>query len=85
MGLYDSVLFECTKCGSQMEAQSKRGDCALDQYEKTDERGYVLVPVAIAETFIDEEDEIECDFCKTKHRIAVEDFKRMVNVWVEEK
>lgn len=32
MGMYDSVMVKCPKCGEEHEFQSKSGDCFLDVY-----------------------------------------------------
>ncbi len=33
--MFDSIYFDCTKCGASIEAQSKSGKCALDKYDHT--------------------------------------------------
>ena len=33
MGMYDTVLVPCPKCGEKYPAQSKGGKCELDTYE----------------------------------------------------
>jgi len=32
MGMFDSVWFNCPNCGERMEAQSKGGECYLNNY-----------------------------------------------------
>ena len=32
MGMFDSVMFKCPKCGHEIEAQSKSGSCDLKVY-----------------------------------------------------
>ena len=32
MGMYDSVMVNCPKCGEEHEFQSKSGECLLDVY-----------------------------------------------------
>jgi hypothetical protein len=32
MGMYDSVMVKCQKCGEEHEFQSKSGECLLDVY-----------------------------------------------------
>jgi RNase P subunit RPR2 len=32
MGMYDSVMVSCPKCGKEHEFQSKSGDCLLEVY-----------------------------------------------------
>lgn len=36
MGMFDSVIVACPKCGSPNECQSKSGDCNLDVYKLED-------------------------------------------------
>ena len=36
MGMYDSVIVECPKCGEQHYFQSKSGECMLDVYTLDD-------------------------------------------------
>lgn len=33
MGVYDSVLVPCPKCGEKQDFQTKSGDCLLEVYE----------------------------------------------------
>lgn len=33
MGMFDSIMVPCPKCGEKTEAQSKSGDCTLAIYE----------------------------------------------------
>lgn len=33
MGMYDTVLLKCTKCGGIVSFQSKSGDCCMNTYE----------------------------------------------------
>lgn len=42
MGCYDSVWFKCPGCGARVEAQSKAGECNMEDIEHT------AVPVQIA-------------------------------------
>jgi hypothetical protein len=32
MGMFDTVLVPCPKCGAEVECQSKSGDCTLTRY-----------------------------------------------------
>lgn len=32
MGMFDTVLYKCPKCGSDEELQTKSGDCILGKY-----------------------------------------------------
>ena len=42
MGMYDTIIFNCPNCGTEIEVQSKSGECILGVYESTD----VPIPVA---------------------------------------
>lgn len=33
MGMFDSVMVPCPKCGTKVECQSKGGDCTLAVYD----------------------------------------------------
>jgi len=33
MGMFDSVMIPCPKCGNKVEAQTKSGDCILAVYD----------------------------------------------------
>lgn len=43
MGMFDSVYLKCPECGSQVELQSKAGECLLINYSRDN------VPLNIAE------------------------------------
>ncbi len=43
MGMFDSVLVGCPKCGAEIEFQSKSGVCEMKRYY------YSSVPTAVAE------------------------------------
>lgn len=43
MGMFDSVYVKCPNCETEMEFQSKAGDCQMQGFD------YRAVPVAIAE------------------------------------
>lgn len=45
MGLFDTVLVNCPKCGKENEFQSKGGDCSLNVYTLEDCPGDVLSDV----------------------------------------
>jgi predicted RNA-binding Zn-ribbon protein involved in translation (DUF1610 family) len=45
MGVYDSVMIPCPKCGKTQEAQSKSGPCILNVYELEDAPIEVLMNV----------------------------------------
>ena len=42
MGVYDSVMVPCPRCGTRVEFQSKSGDCILATYELSDAPNNVL-------------------------------------------
>lgn len=45
MGMYDSVIVKCPKCGAEHEFQSKSGDCFLREYTLEDCPDNVMVNV----------------------------------------
>ena len=45
MGLYDSVMVPCPRCGKEHEFQSKSGDCILEVYTLENCPGDVLLNV----------------------------------------
>jgi len=45
MGMFDSVMVPCPRCGSETEAQSKSGACLLDEYTLDDAPGDVMLDV----------------------------------------
>lgn len=45
MGMYDSVMVKCPKCGEEQEFQTKSGDCFLDVYTLEDCPDDVMVDV----------------------------------------
>lgn len=58
MGMFDTVVFKCSRCGGRVELQSKAGDCILAEYSASE------VPVAIA---VDVQGEsVKCDGCGTR-------------------
>lgn len=60
MGMFDSVIAVCPKCGAQVEFQSKEGDCFLREYSACD------VPIAIAK-------DVACDrvICKCGSEVTL--------------
>lgn len=36
MGMFDSLIFKCKKCGHKIDAQSKSGRCNLEEYTLRD-------------------------------------------------
>lgn len=61
MGMYDSVRFECTKCGGDVEAQSKAGECALTEFSP------YQVPMVIAADMIG--DTVSCRDCGERYTV----------------
>ncbi len=45
MGMYDSVIVRCSKCGAEHEFQSKSGECFLGVYTLEDCPDDVMVNV----------------------------------------
>lgn len=45
MGMYDTVMVPCPKCGAKAEFQSKSGQCRLDVYELDEAPADVLYDV----------------------------------------
>jgi len=45
MGMYDTVMVPCPKCGKEAQFQSKSGDCLLDVYDLSDCPDNVLANV----------------------------------------
>lgn len=45
MGVYDTVMVPCPKCGGKYECQSKSGDCTLMTYELEEAPAEVLYDV----------------------------------------
>jgi endogenous inhibitor of DNA gyrase (YacG/DUF329 family) len=43
MGMFDSVIVRCPKCGTEVEFQSKAGECRLNNYAPESAPPAVLV------------------------------------------
>lgn len=56
MGMYDSVIATCPKCGADVEFQSKAGPCELRRY------GQASVPPEIARSVSGDVEECECGY-----------------------
>lgn len=54
MGMFDTVVVTCPKCGNALEFQSKSGPCMLKRYK------YTSVPAAIAESLAGKSDTCSC-------------------------
>lgn len=59
MGLFDTIIFGCPKCGHVIEKQTKYGDCELKQISSK------KVPVDIADQILEEKNFLTCDSCKS--------------------
>jgi hypothetical protein len=62
MGLYDTVIFECPKCGYEIEEQNKSGPCVLATFDCSE------VPVAIAAAFVGSN--VTCDRCENSFSVV---------------
>jgi hypothetical protein len=63
MGLFDSVIVKCPRCGADCEFQSKSGDCVLRRYNVDD------VPMRIAADIDGEDFSCNCGL-RFKLRLA---------------
>lgn len=64
MGMFDSVVATCPKCGCEIEFQSKAGTCNLNRFQLDE------VPVEIASNINGELR--ECENCGEMYRIQIE-------------
>ena len=62
MGMFDSVIARCPKCGSEVEFQSKAGECQLRRYSINS------VPPEIAQSLVGD---IETCGCGEMLKLAV--------------
>jgi uncharacterized C2H2 Zn-finger protein len=62
MGMFDTVHFECPKCGHAIEEQSKVGPLDLKDFQAS------AVPLAIADSLDGES--VFCPGCDTEWRIS---------------
>ena len=65
MGMFDSLIIKCPKCGKEMEWQSKSGPCGLDRYTPS------KLPVAVAQDL--QYDIVGCQYCDTKWKFKLLD------------
>lgn len=63
MGLFDSVFVKCPKCGSDVEFQSKAGNCTLKSFNAAQ------VPAAIASDLAGDTSECECGAVFSIHTV----------------
>jgi len=75
MGLFDSVIAHCPKCGNPVEFQSKAGPCDMDVYSSTE------VPPKIAAALDGQKQ--ACDTCGTEVQIFLDPPRPSVKMWVQ--
>jgi len=61
MGCYNTLIFKCPSCGSDIEEQSKGGSCTLSTYE--------AIEAPLGDLVYVEDEIIYCDKCKRKYQI----------------
>jgi hypothetical protein len=64
MGMFDSIMLPCPKCGTLYEAQTKGGDCYLQVYSFEDAPQDAMGDVNRHAPFI-------CDNCGTKFKVEL--------------
>lgn len=64
MGMFDSVVAPCTKCGGRVEFQSKAGACFLDEYPMERVPGVIAAEI--------DNTTAACDDCGTLHGIRAD-------------
>ena len=64
MGMYDTVMVPCPKCGERFPAQSKSGDCTLETFKLEDAPEDVLCDVNRHAPF-------SCDSCGTLFKVQI--------------
>lgn len=62
MGMYDTVVTNCPKCGCRNEIQTKAGDCVLAVYS------FKQVPVDIAKSL--DGQVRRCDDCSHEYKLV---------------
>lgn len=67
MGMFDTVLVPCPKCGKLAEFQSKGGDCILAVYNLADAPNDVLFDVNRHSPY-------KCENCKTLFEVSIKIF-----------
>jgi hypothetical protein len=72
MGMYDVVVFTCPRCESDIEVQSKAGDCAMAHIDQGE------VPIDIARSIEGETVECESRNCGTVWTVVVKSNPRVV-------
>ena len=64
MGMYDTVLVPCPRCGAVTQAQSKSGDCLLHEFHLADCPYNILADVNRHAPFT-------CEECGTRFGVQV--------------
>ncbi len=59
--MFDTVIFKCPNCGSDIEEQTKAGECILSTFNSNE------VPIDIARAMFDEI--IHCYECEKNYRV----------------
>ena len=72
MGMYDTVNFSCPKCETDIEVQSKAGDCNLEDFS------FREVPPEIAKDIDGEE--VRCKKCDSLWAVIRRDPKQTVRM-----
>lgn len=62
MGMFDSLNTNCPKCGSELEFQSKSGECCLTNYNKK-------FPLSAQVAVGMDRDIVRCQFCNKRIRL----------------
>jgi hypothetical protein len=75
MGMYDTVMVPCPKCGTKSEFQSKSGDCTLAVYELNEAPNDVLLD-------INRHAPATCVKCGTSFGVAVKVETRVIETLV---
>lgn len=70
MGMFDSVLFKCSNCGTRIEAQSKSGDCVLGRFSIFSAPLDVLIGL----------DYTDCRQCGQRHKVEIKHLAMIVPV-----
>ncbi len=63
MGMFNTVIFNCPKCGESFEGQSKTGCCSLKTFHQSN------VPVADVSGLVDRDGLVYCSECSHPFRL----------------
>lgn len=64
MGMFDRVVINCKNCNTEIELQSKAGDCQLDTYYLRDN-----IPEEIVNSILKESKIVVCPQCEEVMRL----------------